>query len=475
MMMTLRHAPLKHVLASVMVNLARAVCILCAVVVAASGVEAKVFSPASLTLANGLQVIVVSNPRAPVVSQMLWYKVGAADEVAGKTGLAHYLEHLMFKGTAAIPAGAFSQLIARQGGNDNAFTAYHYTAYFQQVAADRLPMIMQMEADRMQNLALTDAVTQTERDVILAERSQRIDDDPYGRFSVKMDEVLYGKHIYGRPVIGWRADMEKLTTADATDWYQRWYTPSNAVLIVSGDVRPAEVFALAAATYGRIPSRPTPHANQLLAPPLERASVVEQKDSDIRQPSWQRVWRAPNWLTNRKASAALEVLSAVLDSGESGWLYQHLVREAQVAVSANADYDDQPLAGSFSVSLVPAENSSIEKLQTTFDDRLHALLKTGIAGAEIAAAKKRLQREAAFARDSLLAPGYAFGMALTTGKKISDVENWPQQIAAVTPSDVHEALRYVLGNDKHVTGVLLPDSEQSPTPTPQHAAEKVLR
>ena len=236
--------------------LMRLLCLAALFLVALPGAaRAAVFYPTSFTLANGLEVVVVPNHLAPVVSQMVWYKVGAADEVAGKNGLAHYLEHLMFRGTANVPPDEFSRSIAEQGGMDNAFTSYDYTAYFEEVASDRLPMVMQMEADRMQNLRILPETAGPELHVVLDERQQRTDNNPEGRFIEKLDHKFMPQYPYGRPVIGWKNEIEKLSVSDARIFYKNHYAPNNAVVVISGDVKVEDVMRLAAATYGRLPRR----------------------------------------------------------------------------------------------------------------------------------------------------------------------------------------------------------------------------
>ena len=235
-------------------------------------------------LANGMEVVVIEDHRAPVVTHMVWYRVGAADEPWGRSGIAHFFEHLMFKATGAIDDGAFSKIVAANGGSDNAFTSYDYTAYYQRIAADRLGLVMGMEADRMRNLVLTDAVIATERDVILEERSQRTDNSPQGLFAEQMSAALYLNHPYGVPVIGWRHEIEQLNLADAEVFYARYYAPDNAILVVAGDVTPAAVRALAETHYGSIqPSGPQPEARPQ-EPPQLAPRRLEMRDARVRQP-----------------------------------------------------------------------------------------------------------------------------------------------------------------------------------------------
>lgn len=441
------------------------------VMLASAPAEARLFAPESFTLANGLQVIVVPNHRAPVVSQMLWYKVGAADEPRGKSGIAHYLEHLMFKGTPSVPAGEFSKIVAREGGRDNAFTAWDYTAYFQTVAADRLNMVMQMEADRMANLALSDEKTRPELQVVLSERQQRTDNDPQGKFREQMDAVTFVHHPYGQPIIGWAQEIAALTTQDAVDFYKAWYVPNNAVLIVSGDVTRDQVMAAASATYGRIPARELPLRRRVVEPPAVAERRIVMRDADVRQPVIQRSYSAPSYRTAAGAGDpyALEVLAEILAGGEVGRLYKDLVIDRKLAAGVDADYEPSSLdRTSFTFALTPQPGVAPEKLEAAFDAVLAKLLTEGVTKQEVADATARLQRSAIFARDSLMAPGYVFGMALTTGQKIEDVEDWPERIGAVTQTRVNKAAHALLDDKDAVTGLLLPkgggghDFEASP-------------
>jgi zinc protease len=421
---------------------------------------AKVFSPTTFKLANGLEVVVIEDHLAPVVTQMVWYRCGAADEEAGHSGIAHFLEHLMFKGTPTVGPGEFSKIVARNGGEDNAFTFYDYTAYFQTIAADRLDLIMKLESDRMQNLSLADDQVYPERDVIVEERRQRIDSSPSQRLVEAMRYALLANSPYGRPAIGWKQEMEALTTADAVAWYKKWYTPSNATLIVVGDVRPDAVKELAEKYYGPIPSHPVPPRIRPQIAPLggtERRLTL--RDVNIHQPAFARMYVAPNYSEKTKKQAlALEVFDEIFGTGTTSRLYQGLAVKMKVATSASSSYDDtalDPIA--YDISASPAPGRDIEEVEKGVDAVIQELLKNGVTDAEVADAKTRLQAQAILARDSLDGPANSIGEALSTGQTIDDVESWPDNIAAVTTADVNAAMRGVLG-DKAVsaTGWLLP-------------------
>ena len=430
---------------------------------------AKVFSPTTFKLANGLDVVVVEDHLAPVVTQMVWYRCGAADEDAGHSGIAHFLEHLMFKGTPTVPAGEFSKIVARNGGEDNAFTYYDYTAYFQTIAADRLDLIMKLEADRMQNLSLADDQVYPERDVIVEERRQRIESSPQARLAEAMRYALMANSPYGRPAIGWKQEMEKLTTADAVAWYKKWYTPSNATLIVAGDVKPEDVKALAEKYYGPIPSHPVPARIRPQIAPLGGAEQrLTLRDGNIHEPTFSRIYVAPNYSEKTKKTAlALEVFDEIFGTGTTSRLYKALVLKAKVSTGVSSSYDDtalDPIA--YDVSAYPAPGKDLKEVEKAVDDVIQDLVKNGVTDAEVADAKTRLQAQAILARDSLSGPAHSIGEAVATGQTIDDVENWPDDIAAVTKDQVNEAMRGVFGNGATgVTGWLLPGDGNSRAPT----------
>jgi zinc protease len=274
------------------------------------------------TLSIGLEVVVIPDRRTPVVTHMIWYKVGAADEPPGKSGIAHFLEHLMFKGTAKNPAGKFSQTVATIGGQENAFTSNDYTGYYQRVAREHLKTLMEFESDRMTNLVLTKDVVAPELDVVLEEQNQRVTNNPGARLGEQVEAALYLNHPYGKPVIGWRHEIEKLTLDDALAFYRRYYTPNNAVLVVAGDVTADEVKALAEATYGKIEPRSEISARQRPQEPAQVASRhVTLSDPRVEQPSLQRSYLVPSAATAKPGEAeALEVLSQILGGGTTGRL-----------------------------------------------------------------------------------------------------------------------------------------------------------
>jgi zinc protease len=444
-------------------NYARALMMVTAVFVsliaASTRPDAKVFDPKTFTLANGLQVVVIPNHRAPIVIQMVWYKIGAADEPEGKSGIAHFLEHLMFKGTKTVPPGEFSKIVARNGGQDNAFTSQDYTAYFQRVAKHRLELVMRLEADRMTGLTLSDKEVLPERDVVLEERRSRTDNNPGAQLHEQSQATLYLHHPYGDPVIGWKSEIESLTTQDAMAWYRKYYTPNNAVLIIAGDVTVDEIKPLAEKYYGPIRSRPVPPRVRLTEPPHLAARRVVLKSPLVRQPSWSRTFIAPSSNTAKGGEAsALQVLAEILGGGPTSRLYRALIVEGKVAASAGAWYSSSALdLGSFGLSGSPRPGGGVEKVEAAMAVEIKRLLADGVSEEEVARAKKSLRAGAVFVRDSLGAGPNILGRALTTGRTIADVESWPERIGAVTREQVDAAARAVLQDKKSVTSVLLPE------------------
>lgn len=419
---------------------------------------AQVFNPETFTLDNGLQVVVIANHRSPIVTHMVWYKTGAADEQWGKSGIAHFLEHLMFRGTREVPPGEFSKTIARNGGRDNAFTSYDYTGYFQNVARDRLELAMKLEADRMTNLVLTDEVVDPERDVILEERRQVVENRPAALLREQMNAALYLNHPYHRPIIGWENEMRQLSRADATAWYETYYAPNNAILIVAGDVTAADVKPLAERYYGPLKARAIPPRVRPQEPEPRAARRVELKDPRVAQSTVTRSYLAPSYVSGDKEHAyALQVLSELLGGAATSRLNRGLVIDKQIATSAGSWYDADTLdLTSFGISASARNGIELRDVEAALDAEIARLLKDGASEEEVSRAKSRMRAAAIYARDSLSTGARVIGSALTTGQTIADVEAWPQRIGAVTAAQVNAAARAVLREDRSVTGLLLP-------------------
>ena len=422
----------------------------------ASGAKAALFDPETFTLDNGLEVIVVSNHRAPVVAHWLWYRIGSSDSPPGKSGLPHYLEHLMFKGTDDIPPGEFSKIVARNGGNDNALTGADFTAYYQTIAKDRLELVMTMEADRMTNLVLTDDQALPERDVVLEERRSRIDNDPGALLGERLNALQYLHHPYRLPIIGWYHEMQSYTREDALDFYETWYAPNNAILIVSGDITAEELRPLAEKTYGKIPARPVPDRVRVTEPPQISARRVTMEDARVGQPSLVISYLAPSLASEGKEHAyPLEVFSEILGGGGTSRLYRKLVIERGIAVSAGAYYRGSTLdETTFRIYGSPADGVSLEELEAAILEEVELVLAEGISEDEAARVKKRMQAEAIYALDSLSGAARIFGIALTTGRTVADVEAYPERIGAVTVEQMAAAAEAVLKPERSVTGYL---------------------
>ncbi len=413
------------------------------------------------TLENGMEVVVIEDHRAPAVVHMVWYRTGGADEPPGKSGIAHFLEHLMFKGTDDLASGALSRIVEDNGGSDNAFTSYDYTAYFQRVAADRLGLMMEMEADRMRDLVLTPEEVATERDVILEERSTRTDSEPRALFREAMRATLFRNSPYGIPLIGWRAEMEGLDMDDAFAFYRRFYAPNNAILIVAGDVSPDEVRDLAETHYA--PLEPSPALAPRLRPqepPSRTARRLEMRDERVTQPSLMRLYLAPSRVSGAQEDAAALVFLAELLGGSSATsvLGQALQYDTNTAVYAGAGYSAVALDDStFSLFLVPADGVSLADAEAALDAELAAFLEEGPDPEAFDRIKMQIRASEIYALDDVQGLAQRYGEALTSGLSLDDVRDWPDVLQSVTPDDVMRMAAEVLDTRASVTGWLMPE------------------
>lgn len=420
---------------------------------------ARIFDPEVFTLDNGMTVVVVSNRRAPIVTHMIWYNVGAADEAPGESGLAHFLEHLMFKGTKNLEPGEFSRIVAENGGQENAFTSWDFTAYFQSVARDRLEIVMRHEADRMTNLVLTDEIVLPEREVVREERRSRVDNDPASQLSEIARASLFLNHPYRIPVIGWDHEIMELNTENALAFYRRWYAPNNATLIIAGDVDAEDVRPLAKKYYGVIPAGEIPTRQRVAEPPQNAERRVVLKSPQVRHPSLSIRYLAPSYrLSEAGEPYALQVLSEILGGGATSRLYSSLVVEQGLASSAGGDYGgDAYDLSTFDFYVSPRPGVEIDKAEMALRAEIATLLEKGVSAQEVAEAKKRLAAGAIFARDSLGAAPRIIGRALATGRGIEELEAWPERIGAVTQGEVNAAAKAVFLDKNSVTSVLLPE------------------
>ena len=418
------------------------------------------FNSEYFELDNGLQVVVIPNHRAPIVTHMLWYRVGSADDPVGKSGIAHFLEHLMFKATDKLASGEFSRIVARNGGQENAFTSWDYTGYFQRVARDRLEIVMELEAGRIRGLRLDEEVVRPERDVILEERSARTDNQPSALLAEQIGAAQFLRHPYGTPIIGWRHEIETLDHNDALAFYRRYYAPDNAILIVAGDISAAELKPLAEKYYGVIPPAGTPARQRPVEPPQISPRRVSLEDARVAQSSLTRSYLAPSHGTIGGDSVALQVFAEILGSKSTSRLYQGLVVERALAAWAGSSYQALALdASRFFVYADALPGVSIADVEVALDEVIAELLLNGPSDEEVASAKSRMQDAVVYALDNPQSVASIFGNAMSVGLSVEDIESWPERVAAVTRERIMTAARAVLCPELSVTGILLPVEE----------------
>jgi zinc protease len=442
--------------------------LLCVLAFSAAGAFAQTTvtskPPASFTLSNGLKVVVIPDHRTPVVTQMIWYKVGSADETPGKSGLAHFLEHLMFKGTSKHPAGEFSKTVLRIGGNENAFTSTDYTGYFQRVPRDQLGTVMEFEADRMTGLILNDENVLPERDVVLEEYNMRVANNPQARLTEQIMAALYLNHPYGRPVIGWHHEIEKLNREDALAFYRRFYAPNNATLVIAGDVDANDVRTLAERTFGTVAPQPAIPATRIR--PQEPAPIAPRTvtfaDPRVEQPKMVRYYLVPSATTAAPGeSAALDVLGQLMGSGSNSYLYRALVVDQPLAVSASAGYQGTSLDDTqFMISVSPKLGVGFAQVEQVVDRVISDVVQNPVPAEDLERVKTQLIAEAIYAQDNQATLARWYGGALTTGRSIDDIRSWPDRIRAVTAEQVRAAAQKWLDKKRSVTGYLIKD----PTP-----------
>ena len=438
--------------------------------VALAETTAPASPPATFTLANGLEVVVIPDHRTPVVTQMIWYKVGSADETPGKSGLAHFLEHLMFKGTAKHPAGEFSQTVLRIGGNENAFTSADYTGYFQRVPREQLGSMMEFEADRMTGLVLRDENVLPERDVVLEEFNMRVANNPEARLTEQIMAALYLNHPYGRPVIGWHQEIEKLDREDALAFYKRFYAPNNAILVIAGDVDADEVRPMAERTFGPVAPQPAIPVRRIRPQEPEPAAprTVTLSDPRVEQPGLRRYYLVPSAATAAAGeSAALDVLAQLMGGGSNSYLYRRLVIDRPLAVNASAAYQGTSLdATQFVISASPRPGVTFAQIEQVIDDVIADIQENGIRSEDLERVKTQLIAETVYAQDNQATLARWYGGAMTTGLRIEDIRNWPERIRAVTAEQVRGVVQKWFDKNRSVTGYLIKDA------TPKHAEKR---
>ncbi|MDA8585095.1 insulinase family protein [Rhodobacteraceae bacterium] len=432
---------------------------------------ALVFVPVSLraegvtsfTLDNGLEAVVIEDHRAPVVVHMVWYRVGSADEPPGKSGIAHYLEHLMFKATDELASGELSETVAKNGGSDNAFTSYDYTGYFQRIAADRLDLVMGMEASRMDGLALVEGDIATERDVVIEERNQRTDSDPGALFNEQLNAALYLNHHYGIPIIGWKHEADSLTLEDANSFYEQHYGPNNAILVVAGDVDPEEVKALAEKHYGVVAPNPAiVERNRPSEPPQLAERRLRYSDPRIGSDYVSRRYLVPERNPgDQKDAAALTMLSRVLGgSSTTSVLAKKLQFEDPQAVYTSAWYNGLTTdAATFGLAIIPVPGVSLEDGEALLDEAVAEFLEEGVDPKQLETIKMSFRAQEIYSSDSVSSVANRYGRALTVGLTLEDLDEWPDLIEAVTEEDIIAAARNFLDRRSSVTGFVRSSEE----------------
>lgn len=413
----------------------------------------------SFTLANGLEVVVLPSSRAPIVTQLLVYRVGSADETYGRTGIAHFLEHMMFKGTGVLAASEFSRTVARNGGRDNAFTGFDMTGYHQTIAPDRLELVMRMEADRMVNLRILENELRPERQVVLEERRMRVDNVPSAMLDEAAREQLFGLHKpYAMPTAGYADDVKKLGVGDLTAFYRRFYAPNNAVLIVAGDTTTEAVRRLAEKHYGPVPRRSVAARHR----PAEGGAGLPQRviraDVRVPEPRWNRDFLAPSYRVGEARHAhALQVLTRLFGGSETSRLSRALVAQDKIALSANSGYGPTALGlTSFEIAVQPARGRTVAEVEAAVGHQMKRVLDGDVTAEEVERAQNQLLASAIYSQDSLASGTRLYGNALSTGGSIAELDDWPQAIAAVRPSDVVAAARHVWREEGAVTSLLTP-------------------
>ncbi len=429
----------------------------------------------SFRLSNGMEVVLVPNHRVPAISHTLWLNIGAADDPRGKSGLAHYLEHLMFKGTPNLPSGEFSRKIEKLGGNHNAFTGRDFTGYYVNIAREHLATVMEMEADRFQHLSIPADEWEKEREVIIEERRSRIDNRPAAMLGEQMQATLFLHHPYRIPVIGWKHEMEALSLEDARKFYEYYYHPGNMLLVVAGDITRAELEPLAQQYYGVIPARKPAKRNWLSEPQAIAAREVTLRHALVQQPQWRRIYSAPSLVNgDTRHAMPLQALSYWLGDGKTSRLYQALVVEQKIATSASAYYAGLSRGPSdFSIAITPAPGVSMPQITQAVDALLQDIAAQPIDNHTLERAKTLLKASAIYARDGLQPIAQYVGYLRIIGADVSYFTKWPQLVDAITAEQVQDAARHVLRIEQSVTGYLLPPQDAAPTQTqPQPAAQE---
>ena len=424
--------------------------------------QAQLFYPETAMLENGMQMVVLPNDRAPVITQMIWIKAGGTSDPWNRSGAAHFLEHLFFKGTKNHAEGDYSKIISRMGGTENAMTSYDYTAYYATFGAQHLDEVMALEADRFANWQVTDAQVSTERDVILKERQQTTDNKPLARFWEHAYAALYPNHPYQRPVLGWRSEMEKLDRTQVEDYYRTYYTPQNMILVLSGDITLAKSQPLAEKYFGKLAHRDVPARLSPAVPPLAGEQNLTMTSPLVQEAIWSRHYLTdPARPETIAQSDAQIILAKILGDGRTGRLYRRLVVKDKIVTSADINFDPVTFGPArFSIIVTPEPNVALDKIVATVDDEVNRLLKDGVTELEVKNATQGLEIETTYARDSVMGPAMIVGEALVSGLDLQAVESWPQRIRAITKESVMQAAQDILPHAPALTAILLPEKKE---------------
>lgn len=443
----------------------------CLSLLLAAAAQAEVFET---TLQNGLKVVVKEDHRAPTVVQQIWYHVGSMDERTGTTGVAHVLEHLMFKGTKKVPRGEFSRRIAAAGGRENAFTSYDYTVYFQQLHKSKLPLAMELEADRMRNLVLSKEEFDKEIRVVMEEHRWRTDDEAHALLNERLMATAYQEHPYHNPVIGWMNDLENMTVDDARDWYRTWYVPNNATLVIAGDVNAKEIFALAQRYYGRIPAGKLPPRKRYTESPQRGIKRLVVK-APAELPHLVMGWHAPTLrdVENDWQPYALSVLAGVLDGNESARLNRVLVREKQIATSIGVGYDQTGRGPAlFILEATPAPGKTVQELEAALREQLALIVRDGVSEEELQRVRAQVTAAEVYKLDSVFYQAMQIGQMESIGLSHRDLPVMLQKLQTVTAKQVQQVAREILQDDQLTVAVLDPQplsGKPKPKREMQHA------
>ena len=425
--------------------------------------QAGIFDARNAPLENGMEVVFIPNHRAPVVTHMVWVKAGAVDEPPGVAGLAHFLEHLMFKGTKTTKPGEFSRTVKSYGATHNAFTSKDFTAYFESVSIEYLDDVMRLNADRLQNLGPPEDEVLSEKQVVLEERRQRVDNNKKAQFREHLYAAYYLTHPYANPVIGWMGELERMNWDQAKAFYDQWYVPNNMFLVVTGDLEFEEVIKMAERHYGSLRNRPLPDRPTPVLPNLTGEITLEYSGEDIHQNKVMKIYTAPSYADNKQESLALQVLEEMINGEPTTYLHDKLVVEDRFASSVSVYYSSFSRYQSvIAISAIPNDGVTNRQVDRAIQGHLATLAQNGFKKAEMEQAKQRLIAESVYARDSLKGPAMIVGRALSTGVALKDIEQWDTAIEGVREEQVMSVLKKYLVNPERTpaTGFLSPAADQ---------------